>query len=251
MDPMAKPVITDDSLIQDILTAELAENNRRITVSNIYQASFLRDQSSTQRYLRTPKEAKWSLSDVYEKIREAIENYETRQGTQDINKITFTEDDGDRKNHTEIISVKCTQREPGLFAQGTPYDAARGNGVKNLTPRLREEINDPDNQGYSIAITGKWFDNVIRLTCWAKTNKRANYRADWLETLMDEYAWWFKMEGIDRLFFIGRREDKTEDESGNRWYGRPLDYFVRTEKIAMRSEKQIEEILFKTTLSDE
>jgi hypothetical protein len=52
---------------------------------------------------------------------------------------------------------------------------------------------------------------------------------------------------------MGRGEDKSEKDqgSGNTWYGRPLDYFVRTEKITMRSERQIEEILLKITLSDE
>jgi hypothetical protein len=249
---MAKPDTLYGSLIQDIVDDTLAEDNRRIIVSNIYQASFVRDQSHNQRRLRTPKEAKWSLTDVYTKIRQAIENYELRQNTSTENRITFTEDESDRKNKTEIISVKCIRRDPGLFSQGSPYDAGSPAAVKNMTPRLREEINDPEHKGYNIAILGKWFDNVIRLTCWARTNKRVNYRADWLETLMEEYMWWFKAEGIDRLLFVGRKTDIVEGkESDNRWYGRPLDYFVRTEKISMQSEKQIEEILLKTTLANE
>lgn len=248
---MATPDIIDGSLIQNILTDEMSTNNRRITVERIYEASFLRDTTLSQRKIRTPKEAKWSLTDVYTKMRQAIENYEERANTPTENRITFTEDESDRKSHTEIISVKCINRHPGLFSQGTPYDAGKAGAVKNLLPILREEINDPEHKGYRIAILGKWFDNVVRLTCWARTNKRANYRADWLETLMEEYMWWFKSEGIDRCIFIDRGEDKTEDVDGNRWYGRPLDYFVRTEKISMRSEKQIEEILIKTTLSDE
>jgi len=249
---MAKPDILYGSLIEDIVDDDLSENNRRIIVSNIYNASFVRDQSHRQERLRTPKTAKWSLTDVYTKMRQAIENYEQRQNTPSKNRITFTEDESDKKNQTEIISVKCIRRDPGLFQQGTPYDAGKPATVKNMTPRLREEKNDPDHKGYSVAILGKWFDNVVRLTCWARTNKRANYRADWLETLMEEYMWWFKAEGIDRTFFIGRGEDQVKGtEDDNRWYGRPLDYFVRTEKISMRSEKQIEEILLKTTLSNE
>jgi hypothetical protein len=248
---MATPDIIDGSLIQDILTDEMSTNNRRVTVERIYEASFLRDTALSQRRLRTPKKAKWSLTDVYTTMRQAIENYEERANTPTKNRITFTEDESDRKSDTEVISVKCMNRHPGLFSQGTPYDAGKAGAVKNLLPVLREEINDPEHKGYRIAILGKWFDNIVRLTCWARTNKRANYRADWLETLMEEYMWWFKSEGIDRCIFIDRREDITEDVDGNRWYGRPLDYFVRTEKISMRSEKQIEEILIKTTLSDE
>ena len=249
---MAKPNILQNSLIQDILSDDLSEDNRRVVVNNIYNASFVRDQSSRQPYLKTPKETKWSLSDVYNHVRLAIEDYETRANTPEKNKITFTEDMSDRKEDTEIISVKCMERNPGLFQQGSPYDAGKPASVKEMLPRLREERPDPDNHGYKIAISGKFFDNIIRLTCWARTNKRANYRADWLETLLDEYTWWFKAQGINRFLFIRRGEDMIEGESDdNRWYGRPLDYFVRTEKISMIREKQIEQIIIKTTLSDE
>lgn len=249
---MAKPPILQNSLIQDILDDDLSDNNRRILVNHIYRESFLRDQSSRQPYLKTPKEAKSSLSDVYTHIRLAIENYENRQNTPTKNRVTFTEDKSDREKHPEVISVKCIERNSGLFSQGTPYDAGKQSAVKNMLPRLREERPDPDYPGYNIAILGKLFDNIIQLTCWAKTNKRANYRVDWLETLLEEYVWWFKAQGINRFLFMKRGEDIVEGESDdNRWYGRPLDYFVRTEKISMISEKQIEEIIIKTTLSDE
>lgn len=250
---MAKPDILYGSLIQDLVDDDLVDEvNRKVVVNRIYQASFVKDQSFSQRPSRTPKRAVSSLSDVYTKMRQAIENYESRAGTSSINQVTFTEEEPDKDNDTEVISVKCMERHPGLFSQGTPYDAGKPAAVKNMTPRLREEINDPDHHGYSIAICGKWFDNVVRLTCWARTNKAANRRADWLEDLMEEYDWWFKAEGIDRTIFIGRAEDVViGQEDDNRWYGRPLDYFVRTEKISMKSEKQIEEILIKTTLSTE
>ena len=249
---MAKLPILQNSLIQDIVDDDLVYNDRRILVNNIYQASFVRDQSSRQPYLKSPKETISSLSDVYNNIRLAIENYETRQNTPTKNRITFTEDKSDNEKDTEVISIKCIERNPGLFSQGSPYDAGKASAVKNMLPRLREERPDPDYPGYNIAISGKWFDNIIQLTCWAKTNKRANYRADWLETLLEEYVWWFKAQGIDRFLFMKRGEDIIEGESAdNRWYGRPLDYFVRTEKISMISEKQIEEIIINTTLSDE
>lgn len=247
---MAKPTILQNSLIQDILDDDLSDDNRRVVVNHIYQATISNDNLFSRS--RTPKEAKWSLTDVYTHIRLAIENYEERANTPSKNRITFTEDESDRENQTEIISIKCIERNPGLFSQGSPYDAGKPAAVKNMLPRLREEIPDPDYQGYKIAISGKWFDNIVRLTCWARTNKRANYRADWLETLLEEYVWWFKAQGINRFLFIKRGEDIIDGKSDdNRWYGRPLDYFVRTEKISMIRERQIEEIIINTTLSDE
>ena len=43
---------------------------------------------------------------------------------------SFTEDMSDRKEDTEIISVKCMERNPGLFQQGSPYDAGKPASVK-------------------------------------------------------------------------------------------------------------------------
>ena len=62
---------------------------------------------------------------------------------------------------------------------------------------------------------------------------------------MEDYTWWFKLQGVNRILFWGRGEDQTVDDDGNKWFGRPLDYFVRTEKLRRFEEKKLEEILIK------
>ncbi len=67
----------------------------------------------------------------------------------------------------------------------------------------------------------------------------------WFEDLMEEYSWWFKLQGVDRVIFWGRQADVVVERDNNKWYGRPLDFFVRTEKLRVFREKTLEEILIK------
>jgi len=233
------------TLLEDILDDDLKEDNQRIHVTQLYQSYFDRDTSHQQDRLRTPKVALHSLRDVYSLFKRAVDNYQTRANTPTAEKVTFTEEMPDKKLNTEIISVSCVKSVPGSFSQGSPMEGK----VKNLRFMFREEVDDPDTPGYKVATLGYWTESIIRLTCWAKTNKAANSRVDWLQNLMFEYSWWFKAEGIDRTIFYERKEDIVLEEEGQKWYGRPLDYFVRNEKIKMLSERALEEIYINLTMS--
>ena len=226
--------------VEDILDEELTENNTRITVQRIFDMEIGKDLAGLASKSRTPREAK-SLVGVYDTIRKVIEDMEKRLRTPEENKITFTEEEPDTKAQTESITFSLVRREPGAFGQGAPFES----NVRNLRPILREEQDDPENPGYRIATTGYFHDNVIRLTCWAQTNKAANARAEWLENLLTEYNWFFKVEGVDRFLFWSRNSDIIKVVDNNKWYGRPIDYFVRTETLRAYSEKTIEEILIK------
>ncbi len=226
--------------VEDILDDDLTEDNIRITVERIFDLQVGKDLTGLSSKSRTPRESK-SLIGVYDLIRKAIEDMEKRQRTPQENKITFTEEEPDNKALTEVITFSLIKREPGAYGQGSPFES----NVRNLRPIFREEQDDPENPGYRIATTGYWHDNIIRLTCWAQTNKTANARAEWLENLMEEYSWFFKAEGVARVLFWGRDSDIIKSIDNNKWYGRPMDYFVRTETIRAFSEKKIEEILLK------
>lgn len=231
--------------LEDILDDDLKVNNRKIIVEHLYQTQFDRDTSHQQARLTTPKNAVYSLQGVYGLIKQAIDNYQERAGTPTAEQVTFTEENPDQRFNTEVISVSCIRSEPGSYSQGAPFEGK----IKNLKPRLREEVDDPDVPGYKVAILGYWYDNLIRLTCWAKTNKAANARADWMQNLMLDYDWWFCAEGLSRMIFMGRKEDEVLEVGENKWYGRPLDYFVKTEKIKMLSEREIEEIYLTISMS--
>lgn len=228
--------------LEHLLNEELLDDNVRIQVDRVYQL-IRGDAPTRQEQLvrsKTLGKAK-SLLEFYDLVRQAVDDYEKRAGISEEKKIFLVEEEPDIDARTETIALGLVSREPGAFQQGAPQEAK----VRNLRPRLREEKEDPENPGYRLAITGYWYDNVVRFTCWATTNKAANARALWFQDLMEEYSWFFKIHGVDRCLFIGQGSDLVLDVSGKRWYGRPIDFFVRTERIRVFSEKTIEEIIIK------
>ncbi len=232
--------------VEDILDDELTEDNVKVTVERVFDLNIGKDLAGLASKSRTPREAK-SLIGVYDLIRKTIEDTEKRLRVPEENRVTFTEEEPDQKAVTEVITFSLVRREPGAYGQGAPFES----NVRNHRPILREEVDDEENPGYRIATTGYFHDNVVRLTCWAQTNKAANARAEWLEKLLDEYAWFFKAEGVDRFLFWSRNSDIVSVTDGTKWYGRPIDYFVRTETLRSFSEKQIEEILLKVVAKQE
>jgi hypothetical protein len=235
------------SVLQDLLNDELTAERVRIHVQA--QFDFIRDQAEDTRRSgrsKTLGEAK-SLLEFYDLVRQAIEDYEIRARTPEENKVTFTQEEPDVTSKTETITFSLVRREPGCYGQGAPFEAK----VKNLRPRLREIGTDPAHPGYRQMVTGFWYDNVVRLTCWARTNKAANARARWLESLMEDYQWWFVAQGVPRVLYFGQQADTVVVIDNNKWYGRPIDYFVKTEKLKVFSEKTLEEIFIKLVVKRE
>ncbi len=230
------------------------EKPYRIEVNRTFESVIQKDDGALNRKTTSLKPAK-NLQEVYQTVGKAIENLQTRADLAEEHKIVFVEGMPDKKILEElaskrkggIVSFSLIKREPGSFSQGAPFEGA----VRNMKPIFREEADDPENPGYKVGAVGYWHDNIIRFTCWANTNKRANELAQWFEDMMDEYMWYFKAEGINRMLFWGRSADSTENIDGNKWYGRPIDYFVRTEKIKVFSEKTIEKIVLSIVTKQE
>jgi hypothetical protein len=237
------------SILEDLLSEDLTTDRRRVIVSQVFDNSITDgsivypDHSGITRTLGNTK----SLLEFYNLVRQAKDDYESRAGTLDRNKIIFTEEEPDIESETETITFSLIKRVPGSFGRGAPFEAS----VKNLKPVLRETGRDSENPGYNYAIHGYWYDNLVRFTCWARTQKSANRRAEWFEGFMEEYTWWYRMQGVSRILFWGRDADTTIETDNNKWYGRPFEYFVRTETLRVFSEKQIEEILIRLAVKRE
>lgn len=221
--------------LQDLLNDNISTNPPRIIVSQV--SEYIKDTSVAPRgNLFSPRK---SLVEFYDLVRQAIDHYETREGTPTVNKINFTEEEPDSDSKTESIVFSLISRSPGQFAQGKPNTRDH----VNYRPMFREAIEDTDYPTYNKTILGYYYDNNVRFTCWARTNKTANTRADWFEEVMENYSWWFKLQGVDRVLYLGRDTDIVTTVNNNKWYGRPIDFFVRTEKIRVFREKMLEEIL--------
>jgi hypothetical protein len=236
--------MSESLLRTDLLTAELLENPEKIKVIAQEQFTNIVNTAITYPKLKTNGSAK-DIIEVMELIRQAILDYEERTHTTEDAKINVIFEEPDTHIDIETISISFFDRIPGAFSQGKPME---GN-VKNRKPILREIVDDPDNPGYKRAVLGYYYDNILRLTAWARTNKQANQRAIWIENFMEEYSWFFAFSGVNRILFDGWRQHKTIEINNNKYYGRPIDFFVRTEKLWNISQKNLEEIIVKLGFS--
>lgn len=213
----------------------LLEENPRMVVNQITGTLI---STSTDARSKTVGNAK-SITGFYELVEEAMKHSEEVGGVSEESKISFTRDYSLEDFTNEIITYKLLKRQPGDFSQTSePF----GSGVKNYRPILREEIEDPDNPSYKKLVFGYWHDNLVEFTCFARTNKEADDRALWIENLMNNYLWFFRYSGVNRVLYFGRGTETSEKFDGYTIYGRSIQYFVRTEDITVVSEKEIEQI---------
>jgi hypothetical protein len=236
----------------DIIPEELLEAPEKVTIitedqTRAVAARIFNNTINTAQKLDrtvTPGKAK-DINDVSELIELAVVDYDKRNGITKDAKLEIVYERPEKEFDDEVIAISFATREPGMVGQGRPFE----NKTKNLRPILREVLDDPDYPGYKKAIMGYYYDNIIRLTCWARTNKTANKRAVWLENMMEEYTWWFAYSGVNRIFYEGWRTPVLLDINNQRFYGRPIDFYVRTEKLFHLSQKKIEEILIGLALN--
>jgi len=230
--------LTGSTVRTDILSSELTKDPHQvqILVGSVYNT--IVSNAEKLEKTRTPGVAK-EITEVMELIKSAIEDYEKRVHSTNDSKIKISYEEPDKLTDLEALTIKLIRREPGMFAQGTAFESK----TRQRRPLLREEVDDLDNPGYRRAIMGQYYDNMLRLTCWARTNKAANERSLWLETVMEEYAWFFVYSGANRVIYEGRGPEETITVDGSKIYGRCLDYFVRTEKIRTISQKELELIV--------
>jgi hypothetical protein len=223
----------------DILDDSLTTASREVQV--IAETQYKQITHRAQARSTTPGPSK-NIVEVMDLVKIAIEDYESREDKISDARVRVTYEKPDRRveeTGLEIISISLERREPGAFGEGSPFEAK----TRNLRPMLREEVEDPDNPGYRRAVLGFFYDNVLRLTCWARTNKAANDRALWLENVIEEYTWFLRSSGVGRFLYQGRAAEEAADVLGTRLYGRPIDYFVRTEKLRSLSQKELELIV--------
>jgi hypothetical protein len=228
----------------DLVSEELSTEQRKIQiVSESAYNTIVRNAVRLDQKTRTPGPAK-NILEVMDLIKSAVEDYETRTHSTTDSKIEVTYEQPDKPISLEALTIKLIRREPGMFGQGTAFE----NNTRQLKPLLREETDDLENPGYKRAIMGMFYDNVLRLTCWARTNKVANDRSLWLETVMEEYAWFFAYSGVNRFLYHGRGPEETITVDESKLYGRCIDYFVRTEKITTISQKELECIVVRQAI---
>lgn len=190
-----------------------------------------------------------NIFEVMDLIKTAVEEYEDHEDKVEDARVLVLYGDPDERIETidadkvpqGVISLDLNRREPGAFGRGPPFEAK----VHNLKPIIRGEEEDPDNPGYRRALLGYYYDNIVRATCWARTNKTSNTLLIWLETVMQTMDWWFRFSGAARVIYWGLGKNRVLDVDGQKYYGREIDFFVRTEKIVAVSQKKLERLNIK------
>jgi hypothetical protein len=173
-------------------------------------------------------------------VNRALKDKQVDEGTAEDKKIVYTEESPPVDMSTEVITYSLIRREPATQG-GPPFKGNR----QELKPRIRSIEDDPNHMGFKIMVLGQEFENEVVFTCWAKTNKHVNKRALWFEDVMREYAWFLKYNGVKEYLFMRRLEDISVDLTGdnNIIHGRPLVYYVRTERLTHLSEPTIRRIV--------
>lgn len=192
--------------------------------------------------LRQPKPAQ-DIDGFTDLVMRVIQEQQNSEDVPAKNRVRFLQDFPPDNVETEIITFGLFRREPSSMSQGQPFNKKR----IELKPRVRGIELDPTRPGYAVVTLGQRFENELIFTCWAKTNKQANRRARWLEDTLRDWTWYIRYEGIQDFFFLGQDKDQvlTLDGTKNVLMGRPLRYYVRTERMSHVLEPTIRRIVVK------
>jgi hypothetical protein len=238
------------ALRDDILPDELTEE-QRVLAERVFEDYFKYSEyirSQKDEFLqpgerkRQPRPAK-NINEVMDLINRIIQEKQLSEGIKAPDfQVKLTQEYPPVDLVTEEISYTLLRREPASTSRGRHFNQGR----QEWKPGIRSIDDDPNNYGYRLITMGQKFENEIEMTCWAKTNKRANQRALWLENTMRQYAWYLKYEGVDEFYFLRRGRNIVEKPDGdNLVYGRPLVFFARTERLTHLSEPVIRRIIIK------
>lgn len=224
------------TLVRDILPASLSEVEPHVLIEAV--TDLIINRSDQVDRTRTPGKAK-DIDEFFTLVKTALDNHYTLTKVEETARVILTEEDIDKPLETETITYKIVRREPGSFSQGAPFESK----VRNLKPLLRDIVTDPDEPAYKIVSLGYFHDNRVRFTAWARTCKAANARALWFEKFMLEYDWFFRFSGVARVIFVERGMDQTMEKSDQRLFGRPMDFYVRTEYLVQVRQVAIRQLL--------
>jgi hypothetical protein len=200
-------------------------------------------QRSPSNRLRSPHPAV-DIDGFYSLVGEALRVYQLAEGKAEDRLLIYTEEYPPVQYEGETITVRLRDRAPGVMGKTAPQGAPR-----ELKPTVREVYDDPVIPRYQIWELGWMRDNVVEFCIWSQTNKEANKTALWFEDFMNANMWFFRSRGVNQLYFNGR--DSDFQILDKRLVGRPLTYFVRTERITQLREKVLEEIVVNLTVTDD
>jgi len=136
----------------------------------------------------------------------------------------------------EVITFKVVSRKPAMMNR-----TATGRPVREAT--FSHQGSTPYEPNKIITVESRPVDHIVEFTCWAKSNKLANDRVVWLEKLLINNAFVFKIKGAERFYWENRMSDTYMTVGGQRIFYRPLQFFLRFREFDIKAESILRELL--------
>lgn len=161
------------------------------------------------------------------------------------------------------ITWGAVRKEPGTVS-GTPF-----RGTQEVEPRPREYIavfsdsnkrwiigdSESTLEKYGgllayVKIEGQAFDNLVQYNIWSKSNYEVEKLVEWFEDYMYVYKGMFREAGIVNLWYNRRVRDDTLIQMDNGYHLRSVLYYIRTEKVRVKTFSPIKEIDLNVSVND-
>ena len=153
----------------------------------------------------------------------------------DLSKFIFTEEHPDVALGKErIVSVDISRRTPANLSAGAhPFS-----GTTAYRPVYLGQEKDPVHGGVNIDLQFM-YDNELSITCWANKLKSARMLATLFESIMNKYYWVLRKH-VPIVIYTGRGPTIFSEELGDlRYFGIPLNFFIRTNERFILKEKEL------------
>ena len=134
------------------------------------------------------------------------------------------------------LAFRVLKRGAGtLSPESTPFS-----GIRAFKPTLRETLRDPLAPDYSVHVYTQLMDNIFEIIPSSKNYPNADAGAYLVEDMMEYFQPIFKQRGITQMRYMMREEDRYNVGSDNALHKCPMVYYVRTQKLKLVYEKDLE-----------
>ncbi len=156
----------------------------------------------------------------------------------DSNKFIFTQEYPDfLVNEKQIITAEIEKRTlANLSSNADPFS-----GTSVYRPMYMGQEQDPIDGGINLNLQNM-YDNGLRFTCWASSMMMTRRLASMFEAIMQKYYYVLR-KYVPVFIYIGRGNTTITDKYGDsRYFGIPLDFFVRTNERFILKENELRTI---------
>jgi len=224
------------SLLEESVTISVCNSSdfnayeTSVKLNNIYKFDW-------DRFL--PNKIPLTLTNFYELTSQIVSRQQDLEGILSDKKIRVVEDypyaDMESFGEQGIIVFRTISREPaGLGKDGISY--------KQKSWRYYFELTVPEIPKHRLIVENRPIAHKVEFSVWAKTARIANQRAIWLERLLIDNSWQFKVKGADRFIWDGRLADTYMNVSGQPLFQRPNRFTVILNEFRVTAEPLTSEI---------